>query len=57
MSSYAASLVVELSSLFEQPNTANDAKTQAKALRLSKQVTTAMQKPQDAALELAFWVI
>lgn len=57
MSSHTISLVEELSKLSKEPNFEQDATIQAKALSLSKQLTSQLQKPADAALELAFWVM
>jgi len=55
MSSDAIPLIQELSQLSNQPGFNTNTEAQAKALSLSKQLTTQLQKPEDAALELAFW--
>jgi len=55
MSFNATSLIEELSSLSQNSGFATDATAQAQALGLTKKLTTVLQKPEDAALELSFW--
>ena len=56
MSAETISLIEELSVLSKRPGFANDSRAQAKALHLSKQISMGLQKPADAAIELAFYV-
>jgi hypothetical protein len=56
MTSSATLLIEELSGLSTLADFSSDVGAQANALRLSKKLITALQKPEDAALELAIWV-
>jgi hypothetical protein len=49
-------IIKEISALLQQPNAKNDPKLRAEALRLSRLLVQALQKPEDAALELALSV-
>ena len=56
MATEAKALIERLTLLAKDTKLTDDATSEAEALRLSKQLQFALQKPKDAALELAFWV-
>jgi hypothetical protein len=56
MSAQIISLVNELTTLFERPASPSDSRVHTEALRLCKLLLQALQKPEDAALELMWSV-
>ncbi|KAF2186417.1 putative O-methyltransferase [Zopfia rhizophila CBS 207.26] len=51
----ATPLIDELSALSKRPGFATDAKAQARAVHLSKQIALKLQHPVEAAIELSFY--
>lgn len=56
MTSDAISIIEELSSLSKKPNFNGDGPARARALALTNKLSRALQKPEDAAMEICFYV-
>lgn len=56
MSSDTTPLIEELLALSKQPGFDSDAWVQVQALQLSRRISSKLQKPADAAIELCFYV-